>query len=241
MARLSNLDYMRKKKAKKSLFRLGIGAVVVVLVGSLFFLLKSFMPPCANSISCIKDLSGKYEPQKEGTFLGQKVAVPAYVADVMPESVLGESIGSNKRIGVNLSTQTLYAYQNSKLVYTFPVSTGKWYPTPTGEFHIWVKLRYTLMTGGNQAWGTYYYLPNVPYVMFYYNDQISKYRGFSLHGTYWHHNFGHPMSHGCINMRTEDAQTLFYWTNPVTTGNLTYATKDDPGTLIVIYGTTPAE
>jgi len=77
--------------------------------------------------------------------------------------------------------------------------------------------------------------------MFYYNDQISQWRGFSLHGTYWHHNFGHPMSHGCVNMRTEDAQTLYYWTNPVVTSNLTYATKDDSGTLIVIYGTTPAE
>lgn len=218
-----------------------LGSILAALGLGAFFLFKSLQPPCANSISCAKDLSGKYVPQKEGTFMGQKVDVPAYVADIMPKSVLGEATGSNKRIEVNLSNQTLYAFQDGHLVYTFPVSTGKWYPTPTGEFHIWVKLRYTLMTGGNPAWGTYYYLPNVPYVMFFYNDQIAKYRGFSLHGTYWHHNFGHPMSHGCVNMRTEDAQTLYYWTNPVVTANTTYATADDPGTLIVIYGTTPAE
>ncbi len=173
--------------------------------------------------------------------MGQKVDVPSYVADIMPRDVLGEASGGNKRIEVNLSNQTLYAFQDDHLVYTFPVSTGKWYPTPTGQFHIWVKLRYTVMTGGNKDWGTYYYLPNVPYVMFFYNDEIVKYRGFSLHGTYWHSNFGHPMSHGCVNMRTEDAQTLYYWTTPTVTANTTYATAEDPGTLIVIYGTTPKE
>ncbi|MBZ5574334.1 MAG: L,D-transpeptidase, partial [Acidobacteriia bacterium] len=33
-------------------------------------------------------------------------------------------------------------------------------------------------------------LPNVPYTQYFY-------QGYGLHGTYWHHNFGTPMSHGC--------------------------------------------
>lgn len=216
-------------------------SIIILLVASFFSRFKTSQGFCANSISCIKDLSGKYEQQKEGTFLGQKITVPTYMVDTMPKSVLGESSGGNKRIEVNLSSQTLYAFENSKLLYTFPVSSGKWYPTPTGEFQIWVKLRYTRMTGGNPAWGTFYDLPNVPYVMFFYNNQISKYQGFSLHGTYWHNNFGHPMSHGCVNMRTGDAQTLYYWTNPVVLGSTTYASNDNPGTPIVIYGTAPRE
>jgi len=98
------------------------------------------------------------------------------------------------------------------------------------------------MSGGS---GTdYYYLPGVPWVQFFYNNEVAKSRGFSLHGTYWHNNFGHPMSHGCVNMRTEDAATIFAWTNPVVTNPklwATYPTPEDPGTEIVIYGETPAE
>ena len=52
--------------------------------------------------------------------------------------------------------------------------------------------------------GPGYYLPDVPYTMYFY-------RGYGLHGTYWHNNFGTPMSHGCVNMRTPDARWLFYW------------------------------
>ena len=32
-------------------------------------------------------------------------------------------------------------------------------------------------------------------------------------GTYWHKNFGTPMSHGCVNMVSE-AKWLFRWTDP---------------------------
>ena len=108
-------------------------------------------------------------------------------------------------------------------------------------FDIWIKLRYTKMEGGNKDWGTYYYLPNVPYVMFFYNSQIPKWRGFGIHGTYWHSNFGHPMSHGCINMKTEEVEQLYYWTNPPSTQHTTYANANNPGTKIIIYGEAPNE
>ena len=67
------------------------------------------------------------------------------------------------------------------------------------------------MSGGNRAIGTYYYLPGVPWVQFFGNAQIPWSRGYSFHGTYWHNNFGHPMSHGCINMKTPDAKWLYDW------------------------------
>ncbi len=52
--------------------------------------------------------------------------------------------------------------------------------------------------------GPGYDLPGVPYTMYFY-------KGYALHGTYWHNNFGHPMSHGCVNLRTSDAGWLFNW------------------------------
>jgi lipoprotein-anchoring transpeptidase ErfK/SrfK len=50
--------------------------------------------------------------------------------------------------------------------------------------------------------GPGYYLPNVQWVMYFY-------QGYGFHGTYWHNNFGNPMSHGCVNMTNDDALWLF--------------------------------
>lgn len=100
-------------------------------------------------------------------------------------------------IDVDLSTQRVTAYEGAEAVRTFVVSTGtSRHPTVTGQFRIYVKLRATDMAGPG------YYLPGVPYTMYFY-------RGYALHGTYWHSNFGTPMSHGCVNMITDEARWLF--------------------------------
>ncbi len=172
---------------------------------------------CANSITCIKDLSGKYEPNRAGMFEGRNVIAPANLAQKYEENqVLGEAAQTNKHIYIDLTSQRLTTYEGSQLVFDFPVSTGKWYPTPTGEFKTWIKLRFTRMVGGNPAIGTYYNLPNVPNTMYFYNDQHPKTQGFGLHGAYWHNNFGHPMSHGCVNIGLDNAEKLFNWA-PVST------------------------
>lgn len=100
-------------------------------------------------------------------------------------------------IDVNLTQQRVYAYAGDTVVNSFLVSTGTWlHPTVTGQYHVYVKLRYTDMSGAD------YYLPNVPYTMYFY-------QGYGLHGTYWHHNFGTPMSHGCVNLSIPDAAWLY--------------------------------
>lgn len=196
---------------------------------------------CANSITCIKDLTGDFEPEASSTFMGHKVALPQSLANIqIQKRVLGDTT-ETKHIVVDLSTQQLTAYQGKAVVMAFPVSTGKWNRTPTGDFRIWVKLRYTRMSGGNPADGTYYNLYNVPYTMFYYNADVPKERGFSLHGAYWHNNFGHPMSHGCVNLRPEDAGKLFEWADPVSDEKITYATSEQPGTLVTVLGESPDE
>ncbi len=148
----------------------------------------------------------------KGIFYGQEVMPPEIdLAAAEPViNVLGDADPTaEKRIYVNLSTQTLTAYQGDTLFLKALVSTGKWGRTPTGDFTIWSKFRATRMSGGSGS--DYYNLPNVPYVMFYSGSGVGAGRGFSLHGTYWHNNFGHTMSHGCVNMRIVDAQKLFYW------------------------------
>ena len=122
-----------------------------------------------------------------------------------------DGVGSTERwIDVNLSLQMTYAYEGDTLVNSFLVSTGTWqHPTVTGTYRIYVKLVSTEMIGPG------YDLPNVPYTMYFY-------KGYGLHGTYWHHNFGTPMSHGCVNLYTPDAAWLFKWASVGTIVNVHY-------------------
>lgn len=220
-----------------------LASFFLLVAALVFFQHKSLLATCANTISCTKDLSGTKEAMNSGTFMGRDVTAPVLPTNPVfalseTQNVLGETTGDHKRIYVDLTNQKLYAYAGNTRVFSFDVSTGKWGATPTGNFRIWIWLRYTRMSGGSGA--SYYNLPNVPYTMYFYNDAIPKTRGYGLHGAYWHDNFGHPMSHGCVNLRTEDAGKLFYWTNPDAV-SMAYPTKENPGTLITIYGTAPSE
>jgi lipoprotein-anchoring transpeptidase ErfK/SrfK len=104
-----------------------------------------------------------------------------------------------KWIDIGLSDQRLVAYVGIVPVYAIRVSTGvPRYPTIPGEFHIYRKLTSTTMAGPG------YYLTNVPWTMYYDGS-------YAIHGTYWHNNFGHPMSHGCVNLPIPDAEWLFDW------------------------------
>jgi lipoprotein-anchoring transpeptidase ErfK/SrfK len=122
-----------------------------------------------------------------------------------------EVVGNGERwIDVDLTNQMVSAYEGDVMVNSFLVSTGTWLtPTVTGEYKVYVKYRSAPMTGPG------YYLPNVPYIMYFY-------KSYGLHGTYWHNNFGTPMSHGCVNLRTDDAAWLFDWASVGTVVNVHY-------------------
>lgn len=102
-------------------------------------------------------------------------------------------------IDINLSEQTLSAYEGENIVDSFVVSTGRGgYPTVTGEFRIWVKVPMQDMSGPG------YYIRDVPWVMYFY-------KSYGIHGTWWHNNFGTPMSAGCVNMTIPDAEWMYGW------------------------------
>lgn len=115
-----------------------------------------------------------------------------------------------KWIDVDLTNQRLVAYEGDTAVYWVTVSTGLAdTPTVTGQYRTYVKYEAQTMFGPG------YYLPDVPYVMYFY-------LGYAIHGTYWHNNFGRPMSHGCVNTPTPDAKWLFDWAPVGTLVNVHY-------------------
>lgn len=190
------------------------------------------------------NVSGEYDPSHEdGVFLGKKVHSTDVSTNTAPDpNVLGDTDSGFKHIEVDLTNQKVYAFEGDTKVMEFTISSGKWAPTPTGHFTIQYKTLAQTMKGGSKALHTYYYLPNVQFVQFFGNDEIPWSEGYSFHGAYWHNNFGHPMSHGCINMRNADAEKLFYWTTPNMNNKRTVkASEDNPGTPVFIYGVAPKE
>ena len=177
--------------------------------------------------------------ERVAVFEGRQVYVPdeVFLAEVpQVENVLGVVSGNERWVEVDLSEQKLRAWDGDQLFLETLVSTGlPFSPTPTGEFRIWTKFRATKMSGG--VGRNYYYLPNVPYVMFFENSEVPGAKGYSLHGTYWHNDFGTQKSHGCVNLPTPIAEKLYQWTSPVLTEEAGFqrASSDNPGTRIVIH------
>lgn len=156
-----------------------------------------------------------------------------YMAFNPPSSnVLGthNSVGEEKWIEVSLAEQKLRAWEGARVVMEFLISSGSTGPTPRGDFAIWYKTRSQRMRGGSRELGTYYNLPNVPNNMFFY-------LGYAIHGAYWHNNFGHPMSHGCVNAPLAQVAQLFEWTGPglVPGQNIARASGENPGTRVYVH------
>jgi lipoprotein-anchoring transpeptidase ErfK/SrfK len=122
----------------------------------------------------------------------------------------------NKRVVVDVTSQTLVCYEGNVEVYFTRISSGaKWnaqgeqvdvWATPVGNFPIWRKLVSLHMSGGTTGGG--WDLPAIGWVSLFVGS------GVAVHATYWHNNFGEPMSNGCVNARPEDAKWVFRWTQP---------------------------
>ena len=151
-----------------------------------------------TTVSALMALNGIRNPNV--IWVGQRLRVGKGGGTVSPGPVKPPVSGGKGRwIDINLSRQRLTAYQGNTAVFSTLISGGlPRTPTVVGRFKVNTKLTSTRMRGPG------YDLPNVPYTMYFY-------RGYAIHGTYWHNNFGRPMSHGCVNMRTSDAAWLFNW------------------------------
>lgn len=128
-------------------------------------------------------------------------------------------------IDVNLTTQTLVAYEGDTPVMKTLISSGSVdFPTIVGEYRIYLKMREQTMTGPD------YSTPDVPFVMYFKGS-------YSLHGAYWHNDFGRRRSHGCINLPMKEAEWLWYWSGPQVPPGWpnVWASDENPGSRVVIH------
>jgi lipoprotein-anchoring transpeptidase ErfK/SrfK len=133
-------------------------------------------------------------------YIGQELTIPAGgVYQPTQVDAPAPPTTSGKSIVVSTQTQRIYAYENGVLVRSHLVSTGlPKTPTVLGDYSVYVKYVADDMAGPD------YFLPQVPYTMYFF-------QGYGIHGTYWHNNFGRPMSHGCVNLPTSEAEWFFNW------------------------------
>jgi lipoprotein-anchoring transpeptidase ErfK/SrfK len=129
------------------------------------------------------------------------LVVAALAALALPVATQAKA---RKAIVVSVGQQMMWVYKGDEVVLSSYVSTGRaGFETPLGTFFILTKLPSQTMEG--VIGGEYYNVPDVPNVMYFTNQ------GHALHGTYWHNNFGTPMSHGCVNLPMDVAAWLYNW------------------------------
>lgn len=177
----------------------------------------------------VAEESGAYVRVGDGRWMLARDVARAHAA-APPAEVTGPH---ERWIDVELSSQTLVAYEGTQPVYATLVSTGRGpqgtgSATPVGVHRIWVKILASDMDNTERDdLESHYSLSDVPYVQFFDN-------AVGLHGTYWHRDFGHVRSHGCVNLAPLDSRWLFDFTGPRLPDGwvATYPTSFDPGTVV---------
>ena len=166
----------------------------------------------------------RYVQVGEGLFLSSRVTAVAKPSQ--PPADLEEN---ERWIHIDLSEQTLVAYEGTRPVFATLVSTGRpGFETPTGTYRIYAK-HVTVTMDDTEAGEEAYSIEDVPWVQ-YFKDS------FALHGAFWHNRFGRVKSHGCVNLSPKDAMRLFKWTGPHVPDGVhgIFATKENAGTRVVI-------
>lgn len=144
-------------------------------------------------------------PAAEGSAAAKPALPPAPAPRVLGEQAPepAEPSDNGKLILVDLATQTLSYFDSTTLVGSFKISSGTHNSTPTGEYSIVKKLPAVHYKGAN------YDYPNTKWNLLFKPGKP----GYNLyiHGAYWHNNFGHPMSHGCVNVSYANMEVLYNW------------------------------
>jgi lipoprotein-anchoring transpeptidase ErfK/SrfK len=135
----------------------------------------------------------------------------------------------DKHIYIDLASQVLTAFEGDKPFMVARCSTGaKGSETPTGGFRTYHKGPSVHMTNQGDAVEHIYDLPGVPWVSFFTGS------GVSLHGTYWHNDYGRPRSNGCVNLKPAEAKLMYLWTRPTVPYETSYLHKPGEGTRVEV-------
>jgi hypothetical protein len=150
----------------------------------------------------------RYPERASGDWYVASDFVRHFTDNSSTELPAGAKVETKKRILVDRSEQTLYAYDGDTLFMQEKISTGlDGTPTPRGTFRIFRKTPSRYMQGPLPGISDQYYdLPGVPWNL-YFTEQ-----GAVIHGAYWHDHFGEQWSHGCVNLPLDKARELYEWT-----------------------------
>ena len=175
----------------------------------------------------------KYQETTDGTWLKS-----SQIRSTSPGPMPLDLKPGERWLDVNLTTQTVVAFEGEKPIYATLISSGreskikdKDHRTPVGEWRIREKHITTTMDGDGSAAGDLpYSIEDVPYVMYFF-------RSYALHGAFWHANFGAQMSHGCVNLAPLDAKYLFFFADPPLPQGWhgVLATDARPGSRVVVH------
>lgn len=164
--------------------------------------------------------------------------IRSYDATVIaPGPAPADLLPGEKWIDVNLTNQSLVAFEGDQAVLATLVSSGrkdkdnpeKDHQTKPGVFRIREKHIAETMDADTATDGPYS-IEDVPWIM-YFNGSIA------LHGAFWHSNFGRQQSHGCVNLAPLDARALFFWAGPkLPEGwHSVWASPQNLGTRVVVH------
>lgn len=145
--------------------------------------------------------------------------VPAETMRIIrPEDLAPLSPGAEKYIHVDLTKQLLEAYEGTRKVFEARVCSGAWVKvddewqdnrTVPGKYYVLRKRPSSHMRGGTEGKADYYDLPGVPFCTYF------TWSAVAVHGAYWHHDYGRPRSHGCLNVLPSHARWVYRWAEPV--------------------------
>ncbi len=161
--------------------------------------------PAPNKLTFTPSRPWDFETTVTASLTGGRQGLRGASGSFMENEVINTfETGIYKKVDVNLSTQTLTLLEGGTPVFTCLVSSGKsGYSTPTGDYSIYAKDRVAAMSSAQNA-VEFYYIADVPYVMWFNGN-------YSIHGAYWHNDFGNVRSHGCVNVSVASGEFIFDW------------------------------
>jgi lipoprotein-anchoring transpeptidase ErfK/SrfK len=141
------------------------------------------------------------------------------------------STGDKRVIDVDLGSQHLVACKNGTQANDFAISSGtSTHATNVGSYYIYRRVADEEMKSPEGPFAPDFYdIKHVPWTQYFDGGE-------ALHGAWWHNNFGHPMSHGCVNVQTPTANSQ--WPKAVPQAEYLW-NFDNLGDPVIVRGVTP--
>jgi hypothetical protein len=171
---------------------------------------KTYYGSVYRAVETVLDENGRpwYRLQDGIAYAPGPYVLAASLRYLPPEALAPVSTDRlDKKIVIELAKQEMTCFEGETPIFSTRTATGFGINrTPRGEYEVLRKSHTSYMIGGVGA--DHYDLPGVSFPTYFTRSAIA------VHGTYWHHDYGRPRSHGCVNVLNDAAQFVFRWSNP---------------------------